>query len=256
MQLLLCVVVQASKTSMKLHEDSNNSLPVNKLPHCTEGFVNSVPEYIRVTAAVTCALSMLGALLIVATFFCFKRHRSKAREIIFNISLMDFTVSLANFVGIAVDFDSLLYRPTNPYGAESPPHVHSDLHIINDLCISQAAFAIYGTISSVMWTTSLTIYFYIVIMSDGGQMANRAVYGFYVICYGLPLIVVGWLGWTGKIGYSPVGGGGWCSFIFTAGPQDRFRILFGYNIWMYITICVVITTTLSIVCHLKMQVIN
>ena len=238
---------------------SNGSTPaIQSLPYCVEGFVNSVPPYIKITAAVSCALSVVGVLLILYTYVAYKKFRNKAREIILHISLMDFTVSVANFIGIVVDFDALLYNYENA-GEAGMLVVHSSsswFRSVNNLCIAQAAFAVYGTISSVLWTTALTVYFYFMIIGERARLAKRISYSFYFLCYGIPLLVIAWVGSTGKIGYSPVGGGGWCSLIFEKKiyAKDRFTIFFGYDLWMYITFIVVITATVSILTHLKTQV--
>ena len=229
----------------------NGSNTIKDLPHCVEGFVNSVPQYIRITAAVTCSFSVIGVLVIMYTYIAFKRYRNKAREIIIHISLMDFMVAVANLIGIVVDFDSLLYSLEKEGST-----VSYRFHVINNLCIAQAAFAVYGTICSVLWTTAFSVYFYFMIMGDNANLSRRVTYSFYGICYGLPLVIIAWLGKTGKIGYDPINGGGWCSLIFEKKLQndDRFTIFLGYNLWMYITFVVVFTITIAILCYLKTQV--
>ena len=150
-------------------------------------------------------LSVVGVLMILYTHIAFRRYRSKAREIIVHISLMDLTVALANFIGIVVDFESMLYPyfDGGTYDVLHPVHdlPTSKYRAINSLCITQAAFAVYGTICSVLWTASLVVYFYFTILGDNAKITKRIYYSFYVICYGLPALVVIWLGTTGKIGY-------------------------------------------------------
>ena len=239
---------------------AGNGSTINTQPYCVEGFINTVPPYIKGTAAVSCVLSVLGVLMILYTHIAFRRYRSKAREIIVHISLMDLTVALANFIGIVVDFESMLYPyfDGGTYDALHPVHDLSTrkYRAINNLCITQAAFAVYGTICSVLWTASLVVYFYFTILGDNAKITKRIYYSFYVICYGLPALVVIWLGTTGKIGYSPVGGGGWCSLVqhSTLQTKDRYTLFLGYDLWMYVTIVVIVTATVAIIVHLKTQV--
>ncbi len=237
---------------------AGNGSTIDTQPYCVEGFVNVVPPYIKATAAISCILSVLGVLVILYTHIAFRRYRSKAREIIIHVSLMDLTVALANFIGIVVDFESMLYPyfDGGTYDALHPVHdLSTKFRAINNLCITQAAFAVYGTICSVLWTTSLVVYFYFTILGDNAKITKIIFYSFYVICYGLPALVVVWLGTTGKIGYSPVGGGGWCSLVFES-AKDRYTLFLGYDLWMYITIVVIITATVAIMFHFKTQVIH
>ena len=60
---------------------------------------------VRVAVWITCSLSLLGALLIIFSFVCFKAMRSRAREILVHISVMDFLVAASNLTGAAVNFD-------------------------------------------------------------------------------------------------------------------------------------------------------
>ena len=246
----MIILLEKSTLSM-VHNGSDR---IKSLPDCVDGFVNSVPLYIRIAAAVTCSMSVIGVLVMLYTYIAFKKYRNKAREIILHISLMDFMVALANFIGIVVDFDSLLYSYENNIArGKSEPH---QFHVINNFCIAQAAFAVYGTICSLLWTTAFTVYFYILILGDDTKLSRRVSYSFYWICYGLPVIIIGWLSGTGKIGYSPVGGGGWCSLIFEKKihTKDRFTIFFGYDLWLYVTFIVVFVITVAILCYLKTQV--
>ena len=65
---------------------------------------------VRVTIMLTCVLSMLGALLIVLSFVCCKDLRSRGRQILVNISLMDFGVAAFNLFGASFYFDHF-YHP-------------------------------------------------------------------------------------------------------------------------------------------------
>lgn len=244
-----------------VHHYGDDPAPtIGPTPVCIHGYVNRVPTYIKTTSAVTCSLSIIGVVIIVYTYVAFKRFRSKMREIVVHISLMDFTVALANLIGIAVNFESRLYKYELPYNQLISVNQSDSSfpHTLNNLCITQAAFAVYGTICSVLWTTALTVYCYFVIIGEDMKRTRRISYSFYIICYGLPLIVIAWLAITSRIGYSPEGGGGWCSLIVEnqrTFHNDRFTVFLGYNLWMYLTFIVILTVTVSILTYLKTQVI-
>ena len=127
---------------------------------------------VRVVVGITCVLSMFGAVLIALSYLLIKEIRTKAREILVHLSFMDFMVAAANFVGVVVNFDQYL----------------SDTHdnIVHTLCVTQASFAMYGTLASILWTIAIAAYIYLRIMFNKKPVARRAVYAFYIICYGLP----------------------------------------------------------------------
>ena len=65
---------------------------------------------VRVAVWITCSLSMLGALLIIFSYVCFKTMRSRAREILVHISVMDFLVAASNLtelLSILTDFTTV-----------------------------------------------------------------------------------------------------------------------------------------------------
>ena len=106
---------------------------------------------VRVAVWITCSLSMLGALLIIFSYVCFKNMRSRAREILVHISIMDFLVAASNLTGAAVDFDRF-YNCSNKTNRLPCPAS------VDHWCKTQAFFAIYCTLGSVLWTMSLSVY--------------------------------------------------------------------------------------------------
>lgn len=227
---------------------------------CVDGFINNVPGYIKVISAVTCVLSVIGSIFIVLSYLCYKELRNKAREVIVHISLMDLMSSMANLIGIAVNFDAFLY--VNP--AAAPPTDHENYNTINNLCIAQAGFAMYGTLASILWTMAISVYFYISIMMEPSRkLIKKVVLGFYVVCYGVPLVMLIWFAATGKIGYSPVAGSGWCSLIVESVDntvkggkivKDNFNLIFGSSLWIYMSFILIPLITISLLIYLKFKV--
>ena len=72
---------------------------------------------VRLIVGVTCFLSIVGAILIILSYVCFKNLRTRAREVLFHLSLMDLGVAAANFIGDIVYFDQFYHiNGTNSYG--------------------------------------------------------------------------------------------------------------------------------------------
>ena len=206
---------------------------------------------VRVAVWITCSLSMLGALLIIFSYVCFKNMRSRAREILVHISIMDFLVAASNLTGAAVDFDRF-YNCTK--GTDSClPYPAS----VDRWCKTQAFFAIYCTLGSVLWTVSLSVYLYFLIVHHGTKNAKYSLYFSYLFCYLLPLVLTLWLLLTGKLGYSPYQSAGWCGPIFTD-PQTRVRHIYveviSYDLWVYLTFIIVPVLSISVHFYIRGEV--
>lgn len=205
----------------------------------------SISTSLRVVVGVTCTLSMIGSLLIIFSYCFIPGIRTKGREILVNLSLMDFVAAASNCTGIAVNFSDYL-------GGNSNNSSHT---IMNRLCIAQAFFAQYGTISSILWTVCLAVYIYLCIMVANKKIAFKSVVVFYVLCYGIPAIISAWYVSTGKLGFDRIGGSGWCSVILEAhGQRQLLTVIFTNDIWIYLTIVLVPVIFVALHYHLKSEV--
>ena len=216
----------------------------NSTSYCHNGTPHTLRPSVQVVVGITCVLSMFGAILIVLSYLLIKEMRTKAREILVHLSFMDFMVATANFVGVAVNFDQY-----------APERYSNHSYIVDCLCVTQASFAMYGTLGSILWTIAIAVYIYFRIMFDKKPVARRAVYTFYVICYGLPLIMTLWYSSSEKLGYSRYGGSGWCSLVLThsknAYPLDA---LLGNDMWLYLTIFLVPVIFVSLHFYIRFEV--
>ncbi len=211
--------------AVQINSSTNDVCVNNKLAY--------IPDSVRVVVGVTCVLSMIGALLIILSYILIRDIRTKAREILVNLSLMDFMAAAANFIGVV----------TNLYEGKDS--------IEKNLCVAQASVAMYSTLSSVMWTICVAVYVFLRIMLEDSKVAQRSVYGFYVICYGLPLIMTLWFAFTDKLGVDTFhnGGSSWCSL-----RVNTFNEVIGNDIWIYLTIILVPIIFISLHFYLRYQV--
>ena len=213
----------------------------------------------RAVVGVSCGLSILGSLLIILSYVLFKTRRTRARKILLQISLMDLGVALAHLIGLSVYFDQYYakliydkyYSRNNSYVL--PPY-------IDGLCKTQAFFDIYCTNAAVLWTISLAGFLYFLIFSDKkSRISTYFLYGSYVVCYALPLLVTMWLVFTDRLGYAPLDSSGWCSLMVTVSYDraqgwhryvDRFSSIVGYDLWVYLAFFTITVLYLAIRCHL------
>jgi len=212
-----------------------------------------VNRAVKITAGVTCLLSILGSLAIIFSYIVIKSVRSKARELLVHISVMDLAFTTANLIGLLLPYDWYLYHQTSKYAHDTYLSV----------CKAQAFIAVYGTIGSVLWTLGLAVYLYYRIVSRDANVTKWVVRVLYCVCYGLPLYVSLWLLLTGHLGYPSRGdlSGGWCSIIvgkdtlFDAGKYDETLLLFMVNdIWMILTFVTMVPIYLIVHCYVRNQV--
>ena len=197
----------------------------------------------------SCCLSILGSLLIILSYILFKKRRTRAREILLHISLMDLGVALSNLIGLSVYFDHYYFEHKQNY---------SDVRAsIKCLCHTQAFFSFYCTYASILWTIALAGFIYFLITHHKTRIAIHFHRFSYVVCYGLPLLVSLWLILTKKLGYSPLDSSGWCSLItrdLETGEVDRFVTVFGYDLWVYLAVVTIPILYVSVRSYISNQV--
>lgn len=235
--------------------------PDHVSPDMTNSTLINTPFYhkhftVRVVVGVTCALSMMGALLIILSYVVVKEIRTKARQILVHLSVADFIVACSNFIGAVVYFDQFIsqkcHAPTTLNGTDPDAHTCS---VLQGLCKTQAFFAAYATLVSVLWTLSLAVYLYCLVVHSAHKVHLKVFYSSYLLCWGIPLIVAVWLIATDRLGYSPEFGAGWCTLkIDTTGPgRSIFVVIFANDLWIYLTFVMVSVLYLTTHCYIKSQ---
>ena len=221
----------------------------------SNSYVNhtNISDAIRTISAVTCALSIMGSLAIILTYILIKDIRSKARELLVHLSIMDLTFTTANFIGILLPYDKHLFH--RPLGPE-----HDNYERV---CKAQAFFAVYGTIGSILWSLGLAVYLYYRIVSHDPRVIKRVVMLLYVVCYVLPLHPSLWLLLRGHYGYpqSAEESGGWCTVLVGTdnkkerGKLDQELMLFMVDdIWIWLTFITMVPIYLIIHCKIRAEV--
>ena len=212
---------------------------------------------LQIVCGIVCVLSLLGSLAIVLTYALLKEIRSKARELLVHVSLMDITYTTANFVGMMIPYRDHLCDDIN----STNYHLCDDINSTNcsssksyeRICEAQAFFAVYGTVGSVLWTLALAVYLYYRIVSRDEIVTKRLVRVLYVVCYALPLYVSLWLLLDHHMGYprNVLSGAGWCS---VRDNTSDLVILMTYDIWIWLGIIILIPLYLVIHIHIREQV--
>ena len=189
---------------------------------------------IRTVVGITCCLSIIGSLLIILSYIV-QNKRTKTREILVHISVLDLGVSLANLIGVSVYFDQYYHDVAGTF--EASKH-------IDNMCKTQAFFAAFCTLGSVFWTTALAGYLYVIIFyHKEPKYSIIFVRLCYFLCYGLALAVSLWLLLRKKLGYAPYDSSGWCSLIAKdpeTGENDLLVVIFAHDLWMILSIFLIV----------------
>lgn len=230
------------------------SIVIMDSSNCSSIYTKSVS--IRAISGVTCSASILGSLLIILSYVCFKRLRTKVREILVHLSVSDAGVATANLIGLVVYFDH--YYTIKCDGSGSVYELIPPANHINNLCRVQAFFALYFTLCSILWTVSLAVYLYFILVHHGTHNAKLFLVFAYGFCYGVPLLISLWALLTERLGYSPYNSAGWCSVILVNPKSPRERDIFmgvmGYDMWIYLALVLVSVLYLAMKTFLREKV--
>lgn len=231
---------------------------------CRDGRMGDLlekPHYIRVVVEVVCILSAIGSSIIILSYLCYKEHRTRARYILVHLSISNIGQVVSNFVGTVVNFDSTFKKSSNfSYNIRA-----WNRPIEQHLCTTQAFFTMYFSVSGMMWTISLAVYLYLVILSLKQTYFTRYfVWLSYGLCYGLPLLVSLWLLLSSRLGYAPYSTPGYCGLMtrqpFQGGHvecdpvRDIYGEFLGYDVWIFLTIFLTLLFYMTALCYLRHQV--
>ena len=151
---------------------SNESFPVIE-----PGFILAV----KLTAGTTSVLSILGASLIIFTYVIFHNLRTTARQLLISISIADIIVSLSHLVGLFANFERFIYQFNNETWNTSTS---------DPLCISQAAFSMFGTIASFLLSLAIGVYLVGLVVWKKPHVWKKVLPVIYITCWGVPAIMI------------------------------------------------------------------
>ncbi len=201
--------------------------------------------FVRFIVITVSFLTMTGSVIVILSYICVKSLRSQARQIVLNLSLMDFGIGLANLTGSAINFDK--YYSQNDTVSDT----------VDALCKTQAFIALFATFASVFWTMSLAVYMYIMVFHSFQKSIGMYLPVCYVICYLLPVVLSLWLLFTGRLGNAPYNSSGWCGLILVK-PSDNsidvFAAVIGYDLWIYLTFFLCGTVYTSLFLRINVEV--
>ena len=213
---------------------------------------------IKYVSMVACILSSIGSFIIILSYVLIRQIRTKVREILVHLSVMDLTYSLANLIGLLLNYGNHLHST----GRSCDLKGHYDV-----ICKIQGGFAFYATISSILWTSGIAIYLYFRVVINKDKVIRVVVLLLYITCWGIPALLTVWVFLVDAIGYDAPGPGssassasrttgGWCGLDLRrfAHAEKVVLSIFSNDLWIVLTIILVVVLYGFIHCHIRRQV--
>lgn len=122
-----------------------------------------------VMALVTSALSFLGAWLILYTFLTIVEVRTTGRKILVYLSFTHCFLSMGNIIGGV----ALIYHDEDPLKS-------------GYVCFMAAVLVVFTSVCGALWTAALGVYIYICLVWKFLTLANKMVWVFHLLCWGIP----------------------------------------------------------------------
>jgi G protein-coupled receptor 157 len=149
----------------------------------------------QASVSMTTLLSILGSVLIVGTFIAFKNLRTRARQLLVQLSIADFAAAASQLVGVNANLENFAAHIC--IGQEQ-----ADLNVTNNmLCKVQGGITIFFTVSSFFWTVAVAIYLLTIIVFESPTVGKWLAYLSYPICWGVPAMIVMAFGLRQSIGF-------------------------------------------------------
>lgn len=230
----------------------NNSVKIF-FPTQTEQF----KIILTVAVSITSILSVIGSLLIIITYALFKEIRTLARQLLVCLSVADLIVATVSLLGLMTNFSTKF---------EEEKFTNTTNLDLYNWCKAQAAFHVFGTESSILWTIAVAVYMFVlvVVRPKMRKWGVKLVVLLYVACWGIPFILTLWLAIDGFLGYDLAATPGFCAIVgirmnagldvSTEESHVVYPIVIGYEIWLYIAFVVLPLLYISVRCHVHVKV--
>lgn len=189
-------------------------------------------------------LSIIGSLSIMASFVFFREHRTVTRFLLFNLSLADFMVAVSNLIGVSTSAEYM--------------HASHTLHANysdNATCVVTGGISMYATDSSILWTIAVIgyIYFALACCRPTKTFNIIATSILFVICWGIPIIVLVYFTVKQYFGFEPEFSPGFCTFVLNSTTNSSIfqieRAILGYGMFLYPSFIIIPILTAAFIIH-------
>ena len=258
--------------------------------YVTEFGSQSVNTSLRVVQGVTSLLSIIGSVLLILSYVLLKPLRTKSRLLITHLAVANLLNALANFLAVFMNFST---RFKVPAVANTVTHDHTHttkLFNITEalscnehveffdstastycrLCVSLGFISLVGFLSTIFWTFSVCMHFFILVCYRNTKLASRTAYAYYVVAWLVPLGICLWLLFHNWLGFQPTYSTVNCDIRSSCVPHHHpyqyqngysknnwnrvIGVLFGIKIWQVLVFIIIPCLFVAIQCKNRKQV--
>ena len=160
---------------------------------------------VQVTATIMCILSILGVCLIIFVYVAYKDMRTTARTMLLHLSVADLIVVISHLVGLYANYKRFTERPNT--------EDHFNTTNKDPVCVAQAAFTVFGSVASFLWSVCIGIFMVAYVISKQKNFARIMLIIMLVMCWGIPTVLVIYDGVRRYFGYLTIGSTGRLRFV-------------------------------------------
>ena len=140
---------------------------------------------LQIIVGIVCVLSILGSALILFTFIYFRDLRTTTRHFLANLSVADSIIAASHLVGLFANYKRFLCKETHDFDA---------------LCTVQAGVSMFSTLAAFSWTLALAVQLCFIVVFKR-RASTWSILVTYLICWGIPLLLVIGYGSAGYLGF-------------------------------------------------------
>ncbi|XP_013393575.1 G-protein coupled receptor 157 [Lingula anatina] len=209
-----------------------------------------IPAYFVAITCLSCILSIIGSVLIIATYIAFREIRSTSRKLLVYLSIVDFFTALGNLIGVI----RYVYNYTN--------EISTDCDNPGPVCVAQSVITTFSSMASFFWTVMIALYLHVSVVGGDSRKADRKVWAFHVLSWGIPamLTFTAWqYGVLGEDGSQTSAGWCWikttCSDGMSPGEEIGWMLLTG-KAWEIIAYLLTPAIYGHIKCHIHRTIVQ
>ena len=141
----------------------------------------SLPTVIVGLSFLSCCLSIIGAVVIFATYCLVNVAKNQTRRFLVYLTIADLMTAVGNLIGVVryalrEETEYILERKEMKYNCTTT----------NSVCFVQSAVTTFSTLASFFWTSIIMIHILMTLITqqEWSKLANRVIY--HIVSWGVP----------------------------------------------------------------------
>nr|XP_022343780.1 G-protein coupled receptor 157-like [Crassostrea virginica] len=207
-------------SGMFTNMSSNNSSSENM----TSSDPLSLSPFILGLSSLSCCLSIIGAMIIFATYYLVAVAKNQTRRLLLYLTIADLMTAVGNLIGIV----RYVLREETEYIVERE-EMKYNCTTTDTVCVLQSVVTTFSNLASFFWTTIIMIHILMTLFTqqEWSKFANRVIY--HIVAWGVPLVITFLAIWYDVLGEDFfITTGPWC---WIKGCMEQDKVIY----WMALT---------------------